>query len=176
MVYAKGGSKTTRNVDTSSKEQASFVLGDDEILQLARWAKAIEAHYERPMDIEWAKDGEDGDLYIVQARPETVQSQKEAGTLKTYRLKEKGERILLGTAIGEAIAVGKACVIESPDDSDQFEDDGILVTGATDPDWVPIMKKAAGIVTDYGGDIRALSWESGGACFEITFPRAECEL
>ncbi len=152
MVYSKkGGSHPTRNVDTSRKERRAYVLSDEEILHLARWAKAIEAHYERPMDIEWAKDGETGELFIVQARPETVQSQKEAGMLKTYSLKGHGERILSGTAIGQAIAAGRAQVIESADDMDRFEKGSILVTGATDPDWVPIMKQASGIITDYGG-------------------------
>jgi pyruvate,water dikinase len=103
------------------------------------------------MDIEWAKDGESGELYILQARPETVQSQKEAGSLKTYTLEERGERLLTGIAIGEAIASGEACVIESAEHMGQFEEDAILVTGMTDPDWVPMMKQASGIVTDHGG-------------------------
>jgi len=151
MVYAKGGSKTTKNIDTPKKERRIFVLKDDEILKLAKWACRIENYYGKPMDIEWAKDGETGALYIVQARPETVQSQKEAGTLKTYFLKDKGERLLAGLSIGDAIATGKACLIKDADDIDQFEEDAILVTEMTDPDWVPIMKKAAGIVTDHGG-------------------------
>jgi phosphoenolpyruvate synthase/pyruvate phosphate dikinase len=88
MVYERGGSATARLVNTSKKERSSFVLGNQEILQLARWACAIEAHYGQPMDMEWAKDGESGELYIVQARPETAQSRKDAGTLKTYRLKK----------------------------------------------------------------------------------------
>jgi len=151
MVYATGGSQTTKNEDTSTRERRTFVLDDAEILQLSRWAALIEEHYERPMDIEWAKDGETGGLFIVQARPETVQSQKEAGSLKTYRLKEQGETLLTGLAIGEAIAVGEACVIKSVTEIDQFEEGAVLVTGMTDPDWVPIMKQASGIVTDYGG-------------------------
>ena len=151
MVYAKGGSKTTKNVDTSKKERRSLVLNDDEILQLARWAVAIENHYEKPMDMEWAKDGPSGDLYILQARPETVQSQKQAGSMKSFSLKEKGEKLLSGLAIGEAIAAGKAQIIKSPDEMDRFEDDAVLITGMTDPDWVPIMKRASGIVTELGG-------------------------
>jgi pyruvate,water dikinase len=150
-IYASGGSETTKNVNTSRAERNTFVLEDDEILLLARWAKAIEDHYDRPMDIEWAKDGESDALYIVQARPETVQSQKEAGSLKTYRLQEEGETLLTGIAIGEAIATGPANVIKSVDEMDRFEEGGILVTGMTDPDWVPIMKQSAGIVTDHGG-------------------------
>jgi pyruvate,water dikinase len=151
MIYTKGGSETVKNVDTSRQERNSFVLEDGEILQLARWAYAIEDHYGKPMDIEWAKDGETGNLFIIQARPETVQSQKEASQMKNYKLKEKGENILEGLAIGQAIAAGKVQVIKSADSIDRFEDDSILVTGMTDPDWVPIMKRAAGIVTDHGG-------------------------
>ena len=151
MVYTEGGDRTTRNVDTSRRERGRLVLEDDEILQLARWGCAIEAHYEKPMDIEWAKDGRSGDLFIVQARPETVQSQKAAGTLKRFHLEEKGDRILQGLAIGQAIAAGKVCRIQSATELDRFKDDHILVTGMTDPDWVPIMKRAAGILTDHGG-------------------------
>lgn len=151
MVYTKGGSATTKNEDTSQKERNSFVLGDDEIIILARWADIIERHYNKPMDMEWAKDGESEKLYIVQARPETVQSQKEASQMKSYRLKEKGKEILTGLAIGQAIAAGKVQVIKSADEIDRFEKGSILVTGMTDPDWVPIMKQAAGIITDHGG-------------------------
>jgi len=152
MVYAKGGaSGALDTVKTSKKERRSFVLSDDEILTLARWGRTIEEHYDRPMDIEWAKDGETGNLSIVQARPETVQSRKQAATLETYRLHEHGERLLTGLAIGQAIAAGKVQVIRSTDEIDEFEDGAVLVTEMTDPDWVPIMKRAAGIVTDHGG-------------------------
>jgi pyruvate,water dikinase len=151
MIYAKGGSQTTKNVHTSKQERLSFVLEDEEILRLGRWACLIEKHYGRPMDMEWAKDGNSDELFIVQARPETVQSQKEAGQMKTYSLKEKGKKLLEGLAIGSAIAAGKAQIIKSADDIDQFKQNAILVTGMTDPDWVPIMKKASGIVTDHGG-------------------------
>jgi len=151
MVYAKGGTHTTRNLDTPREDRLSFVLEDGEILQLARWAKAIEKHYDKPMDIEWAKDGQTGKIHIVQARPETVQSRKEASLLKAYRLKERGERLLTGLSIGDAIAAGKACKIKSAEQIERFEKGAILVTEMTDPDWVPIMKQAAGIVTDHGG-------------------------
>ena len=151
MVYARGGSRTTRNVNATKKERRSFVLSDDEILQLARWGCVIEKHYGKPMDIEWAKDGENGELFIVQARPETVQSQKQADRLKRYTLKEKGERIASGLAVGDQIAAGKVCLLKSADEIEQFEEGTILVTEMTDPDWVPIMKKARGIITDYGG-------------------------
>jgi pyruvate,water dikinase len=151
MVYSTEGSNTTRTVSTSWREQEAFVLTDAEILQLARWAIAIEAHYQKPMDIEWAKDGETEELYIVQARPETVQSQKSGSILKTYRLQEQGEKLVTGLSIGDAIATGKVSRILSADEIDQVEDGSILVTEMTDPDWVPVMKRVAGIVTDQGG-------------------------
>jgi pyruvate,water dikinase len=151
MVYAKGGTKATKNIDTSKEERRSFVLNDEEILRLARWAVVIEKHYKKPMDIEWAKDGETDDLFIVQARPETVQSQKEASSLKTYSLKKRGKRLLTGLSIGEAIAAGEVCKIKSAEHIGRFKEGSILVTEMTDPDWVPIMKRAKGIVTDYGG-------------------------
>lgn len=151
MTYATGGTATTKTVDTTQNERRSFVLNEDEILRLARWSTRIQKHYGQAMDIEWAKDGETGEPFILQARPETVQSQKESGSLKTYTLQERGERLLSGLAIGEAIAAGDVCVIESAEEIDQFVTGSILVTGMTDPDWVPIMKRAAGIVTDFGG-------------------------
>ncbi len=151
MVYAKGGTKATKNIDTSKEERRAYVLNNGEILRLARWAVVIEKHYKKPMDIEWAKDGETDDLFIVQARPETVQSQKEASSLKTYSLKKRGKRLLTGLSIGEAIAAGEVCKIKSAEHIGRFKEGSILVTEMTDPDWVPIMKKAKGIVTDYGG-------------------------
>ena len=151
MVYAKGGTSATKSVETSKKERRSWVLPDEDILQLARWACTIENHYKMPMDMEWAKDGQTGELFIVQARPETVQSQMQAGVLKTYRLMERGPRLVSGLSIGEAIAAGEACVIKSAQEIDRFRDGAILVTETTDPDWVPIMKRAKGIVTDHGG-------------------------
>ena len=151
VVYAKVEGKTVKNVNTSKIERESFVLEDGETLELARWACAIEKHYKTPMDIEWAKDGETGELFIVQARPETVQSRKKVGSLKTYLLKKQGKILLSGISIGDAIAAGKVCRIKSASDIALFRDGTILVTEMTDPDWVPIMKRAAGIVTDYGG-------------------------
>ena len=151
LVYAVGGTKTTRNLDTARDERNTFVLSDDEILTLARWAAAIEQHYGKPMDIEWAKDGNTGRLFIVQARPETVQSRREAGYLKTYEMQQTGKRLLTGLSIGEAIAAGRVCLIRRAADIARFQDDAILVTEMTDPDWVPIMKRARGIVTDHGG-------------------------
>ena len=151
MVYATGGSARTTTVETSQKEKQAFVLTDTEILQLGRWAAIIETHYGRPMDMEWAKDGETQELFIVQARPETVQSARKVGHIKSYRLLKKAKPILNGAAIGDAISAGKACVIRSADDISQFRDGAILVTEITDPDWVPIMKRAVGIITDQGG-------------------------
>lgn len=152
MLYAGGGSKRTRIVATSPAERETFVLGDDDILLLGRWAVIVEDHYGRPMDIEWAKDGETGLLYLVQARPETGQAGIAPSSITSYRLKGKpGPPLISGTAIGSAIAAGEACVIHTAADIGKFRDGAMLVTSTTDPDWVPIMKRAAGIVTDHGG-------------------------
>jgi pyruvate,water dikinase len=151
IVYANRAGNYTRTVRTSAREQSSFVLKDEEMLQLARWAMAIEEHYKRAMDIEWAKDGKTGELFIVQARPETVQSRREAAATKTYTLKVKGRRLLTGLSIGEAIASGKVCKLKSASEIGQFQKGAILVTATTDPDWMPIMKRATAIVTDHGG-------------------------
>ena len=151
MIYTAGGSRSTKNIDTPRSEQSSFVLADDEILDLARWAKVIEEHYGKPMDIEWAKDGERNEMYIVQARPETVQARKEASLFKTYTLREQGKRIVTGLSIGQAIAAGKAIIMKDVSESDRFEDGAILVTEMTDPDWGPLMARAGAIVTDHGG-------------------------
>jgi len=151
MVYSTGGTKTTKNMETTVAERNSYVLTDDEILQLARWAVTIEKHYGRAMDMEWAKDGRSGEMFIVQARPETVQSRVEAGKLKAYSLKESGEVLCKGLAVGDAVAAGKVDLIKSAHEIEDFKEGSVLVTTMTDPDWVPIMKKAAGIVTDSGG-------------------------
>ena len=150
MIYASGA-HATRNVPTSKVERAASVLDDAAILTLARWATEIEAHYGMAMDMEWALDGETGALYIVQARPETVQSQRDSASFKAYEITSKGKILAKGLAIGDSIIAGEVCLIESADDIDDFVDGSILVTSTTDPDWVPIMKRAAGIVTDHGG-------------------------
>ncbi|MFN7102138.1 MAG: phosphoenolpyruvate synthase [Pseudorhizobium sp.] len=150
MIYGTQ-EQPTRNVPTSKAERAALVLRDDEILKLARWAVTIERHYGCPMDMEWARDGETGQLFIVQARPETVQSNREAAVFKSYRIKSKGKTLVSGLSIGDAIISGTVCMIDSARDIDQFIDGSILVTSTTDPDWVPIMKRAAAIVTDHGG-------------------------
>ena len=151
MVYAEGGSRRTRIVETKPSERRSFVLTDDEIVELGRSAIAIEAHYGRAMDMEWAKDGETGTLYIVQARPETVHAGHDPRSFASYRLLEEGKPLATGAAVGSAIAAGKAVLIRSAADIERFPDGAILVTEMTDPDWVPIMKRASGIVTDHGG-------------------------
>ncbi len=151
LVYSRATGHSTRNLDAAANERHSFVLEDAEILQLARWATAIEQHYGQPMDIEWAKDGNSGKLFIVQARPETVQTRCKAGVLHNYHLCESGRLLLTGLAIGEAITTGPVQVIKSSSEIDRFNEGSILVTSMTDPDWVPIMKKASGIITDHGG-------------------------
>ena len=150
MIYGTG-EQPTRNVPTSKAEREAFVLDDDEILQLGRWATTIERHYGCAMDMEWARDGETGRLYIVQARPETVQSNRAAAIFKAYHIKSRGKPLVSGLSIGDAIVSGEVCLIETARDIDQFIDGSILVTSTTDPDWVPIMKRAAAIVTDHGG-------------------------
>jgi pyruvate,water dikinase len=150
VVYADGR-RTTRTVNTLEYERQRFALEDADILILAKWAVAIESHYGRPMDMEWAKDSNTGELFIVQARPETVQSRREGGGLKAYTIKTKGERLVSGLAIGEAIVAGTACRLKSPAEIAKFKDGSILVTEITDPDWMPIMKQAAAIITNHGG-------------------------
>ncbi len=149
MVYAPGG--TTKNIRTSESERRRFVLSDKEILSLSQWAVSIERHYGIPMDMEWAKDGPRGELFLVQARPETFQSRRAAGVLRTYRLEGGGKPLVEGLAVGDAIAVAPAQILKRPEDIARFKAGSILVTSNTDPDWVPVMKKAAGIVTDHGG-------------------------
>lgn len=150
MIWGADGT-ATRNVATTPEERAAFVLSDAEIIELARWACEIEAHYGRPMDMEWAKDGETGEMFVVQARPETVQSQKRTGVLRSYRLRSKGKLLVKGLSVGEAVATGPVCRIDSAEGIARFTDGAVLVTKTTDPDWVPIMKRAAAIVTDHGG-------------------------
>ena len=151
MIYAGTTGGETKNVPTSKAERAQYVLNDAEILELARQAATIEAHYGQPMDMEWARDGYTGVLYIVQARPETVQSRAKVGVLKSYHVKSHGPTLLKGLSVGEAVVSGTVCLIENARDIDQFVEGSILVTSTTDPDWVPIMKKAAAIITDHGG-------------------------
>jgi len=151
MVYSQGGDARTRTVETTGREQRSLVLDDREIVLLARWAVAVEDHYGRPMDMEWAKDGITGELFMVQARPETVQARRSTSTFRTYHLDRPGRVLVTGAAIGDSIASGQACVVRDAKDIESFVDGSVLVTRMTDPDWVPVMKRAAGIITDHGG-------------------------
>lgn len=151
LIYTKGDDVSVKNVPTPLAMQNRFVLTDKEILHLSNWGALIEEHYGMPMDIEWAKDGLSKELYIVQARPETVQSRKEQSAFKSYSMKKPGKKLCSGLAIGEAIVAGKAQVIKSIDQIGEFIEGSILVTKMTSPDWVPIMQKAAGIITDHGG-------------------------
>ena len=160
MVYDVGGSKLTKNVPVSDVDRQRYALTDDEILTLARWACIIEDHYSQvrdiytPMDIEWAKDGMSGDLFIVQARPETVQSQKSGSVLRNYVLQTDGTALtplVTGQAVGEMIGQGPARVIKSVQNITEFQPGDVLITQRTDPDWEPIMKRASAIVTDQGG-------------------------
>jgi len=149
LVYGRGNA--TRALLTTASERNRFVLTNDEILLLARWARQIETHYGRPMDMEWAKDGRDGKLYIVQARPETVHSLRVSTALESYHLKKKGRKIVSGLAIGSAVASGKACLLKNVNQGKKFTDGAVLVAEMTDPDWGPIMKRASAIVTAHGG-------------------------
>lgn len=151
MEYASGGTQPTRNVPTPPERRDKLVLDDEQILLLAKWARTIENHYGRPMDMEWALDGRTNEIYIVQARPETVQSRKSAAVLKNYTLRERGEVLVSGVSVGSAITTGKVCRVLHASDIEQVEDGSILVTEMTDPDWVPIMTRVAAIVTDEGG-------------------------
>lgn len=150
MIYADGD-VSTLNVPTSQHDRRSFVLSDQEVLTLARWAVIIEKHYGCPMDMEWARDGRDGSLAIVQARPETVQSRTDTSIFKTYTMQSEGKVVVQGLSVGQSVVSAPVCLIDSPENIDDFVDGGILVTATTDPDWVPIMKRAAGIITDHGG-------------------------
>ncbi|OKH18822.1 phosphoenolpyruvate synthase [Hydrococcus rivularis NIES-593] len=157
MVYDVGGGKLTKNVPVPEPERKKYAITDDEIITLGKWACIIEDHYSEvrgsytPMDIEWAKDGLTGELFIVQARPETVQSQKSGSVLRSFKLKGTGEVVAKGRAVGEMIGQGKARVILDVHKIDEFQPGEVLITNKTDPDWEPIMKKSSAIVTNQGG-------------------------
>lgn len=156
MVYSSNPQRPTKLIDTSDSMRNSFCLTDDEILQLSEWAMIIEDHYGKPMDIEWAKDGDgyfsgSGELYIVQARPETIHSQRTGNIIENYILEGSSEVLISGQAVGSKIGQGKVNVIESSAQISEFKAGEILVTSMTDPDWEPIMKIAAAIITDRGG-------------------------
>ncbi|TGC07312.1 phosphoenolpyruvate synthase [Methanolobus halotolerans] len=158
MIYGQGDSRVlTRNVDVPAADRRRFCINDQEILQLASYGVTIEDHYSKkngkrlPMDIEWAKDGETGEIFIVQARPETVQSQKEKDTLETYILDERSSIIVTGRSVGSKIATGKVRVIQGVSELSSFKSGEVLVADTTTPDWEPVMKKAAAIITNKGG-------------------------
>lgn len=156
LIYGKSPQKPTVGVKTTPKERQSFVLEDDEILKLAQWALLIEEHYRKPMDIEWAKDGDGitagtGELFIVQARPETVHALRKENFYEIYELKGSGNVLCKGLAVGNKIGQGKASIIKDVSDIHLFKPGEVLVTDMTDPDWEPIMKVAAAIVTNRGG-------------------------
>ncbi|MFG6178440.1 phosphoenolpyruvate synthase [Halomonas sp. THAF12] len=153
MVYTADASagKSVETVDVPLADRARFSINDEQVMALARQAVIIEQHYQRPMDIEWALDGDDGELYIVQARPETVVSQQEGGKLERFQLKEKGRTLVTGRAIGQRIGRGTVKVVARPDDMDKIHAGDVLVTDMTDPDWEPVMKRASAIVTNRGG-------------------------
>ena len=153
MVYGEAATtaKSVKTVDVSKVEQERFSLTDDEVMNLARQAMIIEQHYQRPMDIEWAKDGDDQQLYIVQARPETVKSRDASNIMERFLLKEQGQVLVEGRAIGQRIGAGRVRIVSGPNEMDKVEEGDVLVTDMTDPDWEPVMKRASAIVTNRGG-------------------------
>ncbi len=157
IVYSLEGGSSIRTVPVPAEDRRRFCLSDDEVLTLAKWGAAIEEYYSKlnghhqPMDIEWAKDGQSGQLYIVQARPETVQAEKDTNVIEEYVLKEHSRVLATGLSIGSKIGMGKVRVIRDVRDMHKFKDGEVLVTEMTDPDWVPVMKKASAIVTNSGG-------------------------
>ncbi|MCC7486864.1 MAG: phosphoenolpyruvate synthase [Burkholderiales bacterium] len=150
MVYGEAG-EPVRQVAVPEAERRRFSVNDAEVEELARYALAIEAHYGRPMDIEWAKDGSDGRLYVLQARPETVKAREKVETLRRYRLKERSEVLATGRSIGQRIGSGPVRIVESAAEMGRVREGDVLVTDMTDPDWEPVMKRAAAIVTNRGG-------------------------
>ena len=153
MIYAESRDvgKTVEFVDVPEAERQRFCLSDADAEELARFAVIIEDHYGRPMDIEWGKDGFDGGLYILQARPETVQSRASTNVLRRYKLKDKGKVVATGRAIGQKIGAGKVKILDRIEQMDKLNKGDVLVTDMTDPDWEPVMKRASAIVTNRGG-------------------------
>ena len=153
MIYGEEGSagKSVVVVDVEKQERQQFALNDHELQELAKQALIIEQHYGAPMDIEWAKDGDDGQIYIVQARPETVKSRQNVGTMERYLLKQRGTVLCEGRSIGQRIGSGKVRIINSIKEMDKVQEGDVLVSDMTDPDWEPVMKRAAAIITNRGG-------------------------
>lgn len=151
LVRDDESDEDNKKVKVSEEDRAQFCITENQVKELAKYALRIEDHYEKPMDIEWVLDGQTKELYIVQARPETVQSEKDENVIEDYKLREESEVLLEGSAIGSKIGSGKAHVLNSPKQIDQFEEGEVLVTDMTDPDWEPIMKEAGAIITNKGG-------------------------
>src|SRR6266498_4915694 len=153
MIYADGGraAQSVKTVDVAQEDQRRFSISDAEAEELGRYALAIERHYQRPMDIEWGRDGQDGKLYVLQARPETVRSREGRDSMKRFRLKEKSKVLATGRAIGQKIGQGRVRVVKSAREMDRVKAGDVLVAEMTDPDWEPVMKRAAAIVTNRGG-------------------------
>jgi pyruvate,water dikinase len=151
MIYNFDENESIINTDTPREKQELFVLNDEEIMKLAHWALLIENHYQKPMDIEWAKDGITGEIFIIQARPETVHSQRNPLLVKEYKLLEKGIALVQGEAIGSKITTGVARILKSPDEADKLQAGEIIITDTTSPDWDPILQKASAIITNKGG-------------------------
>jgi pyruvate,water dikinase len=151
MIYGFDENKSIINTDTPKEKQEIFVLTDEEVTRLAHWALIIENHYQKPMDIEWAKDGITDEIFIIQARPETVHSQKNPLLLKEYKLLDKGIVIVQGEAIGSKITTGIARILQSPDEANKLQAGEIIITDTTSPDWDPILQKAGAIITNKGG-------------------------
>ena len=151
MIYASHGTKTTKNVEVSRADRELYSISNEEIIQLAKWGVQIEEHYKKPMDIEWAKDGLTGELYILQARPETVHAANKPEEAQVMRLTERSPVILKGRAVGSKIGVGPVRVINEVSELKEFKKGEILVADMTDPDWEPVMKKASAIITNRGG-------------------------
>ncbi len=150
LVYGHGNDQRVRFVDVEHADQQRFSLSDEDVLELSRQALIIEDHYGRPMDIEWARDGVDGQIYILQARPETVQSRQSAGNVR-FSLKQRGRVLARGRAIGQRVGSGRARIVENAREMNLVQPGDVLVTDMTDPDWEPVMQRAAAIVTDRGG-------------------------
>jgi len=151
LVFSSNEKNATINIETPTDKKVQFVLNDKEAVQLAEWCLAIEDHYKTPMDIEWAKDGVDGKLYIVQARPETIHHAGKKASIKEYKLKQKGKLLISGKAVGNKIVSGIARILQSPEEGHKLKEGEILITDTTSPDWNAVLKKASVIVTNKGG-------------------------
>ena len=151
LVYGRSLAEPTVNQEVLPEDQQKFVLTDKEVMQLAKWGVQIEKHYNKPMDMEWAKDGVTNELFITQARPETVKSRQDVRVLQVYKLAEHRQPLVIGASVGEKIGSGKVSLIKSAKEISKFKTGDVLVTTMTDPDWEPIMKEASAIVTDAGG-------------------------